>query len=241
MIEGKAMQVAAALSRKALMAGAAALLAIVVGTGSAALAQDTAKDAAKAEEGKKSSWVKLCEKAPLKKDDPAKEICISHHERLDPNTGAPIVSAAIRVIEGEAKPRLLVTVPLGMAIPPGVQMKIDDQKEPVALKYTFCLPNGCTAEVDTTPELLAAMEGGKVLTVATINLAAETLGFQVPLNGFKETYSGPPVDTAKFVNARKQLLMRIREKMIERVKAAQEKKKQEGGTAAEGEQKTTTP
>ncbi len=198
-----------------------------------------AEEAKKDEKKNVSSWVKLCEKAPLKKGEAPKEICITHHERLDPSNGTIIVSAAVRVIEGIEKPRFLVTVPLGMALPPGMFARIDDAKEGFGLKYSFCLPHGCTAEVDATPELLKKFNEGKTITVATINAVGEQVGFQVPLNGFTATYEGKPVDTAKFANARKELLIRIREQAIARAKATQaEQKKKAAGEAApaEGEQ-----
>ena len=54
-----------------------------------------------------SAWVKLCEKSPLVKKDKdgkdvkeEKNICLTHHERLDGNSGMVLVSAAIRQVEG---------------------------------------------------------------------------------------------------------------------------------------------
>jgi invasion protein IalB len=208
----------------------AAIAGLMLSAG-ASLAQDAPKEEAPAgDDSKKSAWVKLCEKAPVSKTE-QKEVCITHHERLDPNNGLPIISAAVRSIEGQDKVRFLVTVPLGMAVPPGMQAKIDDMKEPVKLNYTFCLPNGCTAETEATPEIMEKLATGKVLLVATINAVGEQIGFQVPLQGFKQSFDGKPVDTAKFANARKQLLMRIRENMIARAKTAQD------GAAAPKEEK----
>ncbi|MEQ1651079.1 MAG: hypothetical protein ABL897_01175, partial [Hyphomicrobium sp.] len=84
-----------------------------------------------ADAASKSAWVKLCEKAPLvKKDKDGKEVkeeknlCLTHHERLDGNTGMVLVSAAIRQIEGQDKQSLMIMVPLGMAIPPGVRAAV---------------------------------------------------------------------------------------------------------------------
>ncbi|MEZ5773795.1 MAG: invasion associated locus B family protein [Hyphomicrobiaceae bacterium] len=195
---------------------------------------------AHAEEQKKvSSWVKLCEKAPVEKDPAAatKEVCITHHERLDPNTGQTIVSAAVRAVEGQDKMRLMVTVPLGMALPPGMRIVFDgskDEKDHIPLKYTFCLPNGCTAETEATAEILTRLRAEQGFVVQTFNALGEQLGFQVPLNGFGDTLDGKPVDTKKFANARRQLLLSIREKAIERAKAAAEAKK-EGTTEGGGE------
>lgn len=189
----------------------------------------TKKKVDKKKGDKVSSWVKLCQEMEIKKGDPKKNVCIVHHERLDPNSGMTIVAAAVRVVEGADKQAFMVTVPLGVALPPGMQIKIDDQKDPIALKYSHCLPNGCTAETEATKDLMAKLMGGKVVNIATINAGApEQILFQVPLNGFKQTFDGPPVDAAKFENARKQLLLSIREKMIERAKAAQAAKSQDG-------------
>ncbi len=75
--------------------------------------------------------MKLCEKAPLVKKDKdgkevkeEKELCLTHHERLDGNTGMVLVSAAIREIKGQPKKSLMIMVPLGMAIPPGIRAAV---------------------------------------------------------------------------------------------------------------------
>ena len=71
-----------------------------------------------------SAWVKLCEKANLKKGDKEEslDICLTHHERLDGNTGMVIVSAALREVQGNPKKHLMVMVPLGVALPVGLQI-----------------------------------------------------------------------------------------------------------------------
>jgi invasion protein IalB len=79
----------------------------------------------------KSAWVKLCEKAPFNRKGKdgkdikeEKNICLTHHERLDGNTGAVLVSAAIREVDGSDKKSLMIMVPLGMAIPPGIRAAV---------------------------------------------------------------------------------------------------------------------
>ncbi len=72
--------------------------------------------------------MKLCEKAPFAKKDKdgkdvkeEKEICLTHHERLDGNSGMVLVSAAIRQVEGGDKEHFMVMVPLGNGDPAGPQ------------------------------------------------------------------------------------------------------------------------
>jgi invasion protein IalB len=206
-----------------------------------------AKGAAAAD--KKSAWVKLCEKAPFNtKDKDGKEvkneknICLTHHERLDGNTGMVMVSAAIREIEGADKKSMMVMVPLGMALPPGLRAavytkeqwaqaakneKIDEKAlKPVSLKYSLCHAAGCTAEVEATPEIIEQMKTGGGIMVIAMNAGAQPIGFPVPLDGFTEAFSGKPVDNKEYAKARGQLMAQIRERQqaaLEKYKAEQMK------------------
>jgi invasion protein IalB len=186
--------------------------------------------------GDQSAWVKLCEKAPAL-TEPKKElnVCLTHHERLDGNSGMVLVSAAIRKVEGQDKEALMVMVPLGMALPPGVQVKVDD-KEPVKLQFTLCHAAGCTAEGEATKAVIDQMKTGKQVVVAAINLAGKAIGFPVPLNGFDKAYAGAPVDNEKYKEARKKLMSAIRDRQIQMAQKAKEEAaaKQAGGAAAPG-------
>ena len=183
----------------------------------------------------KSAWVKLCEKAPIEKKGPdgkevkeEKSLCLTHHERLDGNTGMVLVSAAIREVEGSDKKSLMIMVPLGMAIPPGVRAaiytkeqwaaaskneKIDEKAlKPIELKYALCHPAGCTAETEATPDILDQMSKGGGLMVLAMNAAAQPIGFPVPLDGYNEAAAGPPVDNKKYAEARSALMQQIRQR-----------------------------
>jgi invasion protein IalB len=197
--------------------------------------------AAGAEGAKQSAWVKLCETAVQKiKDKDGKEtenkknICLTHHERLDGNSGMVIVSAAVREIEGNPKKQFMVMVPLGMALPPGLKAavytkemwdkaakneKIDEATlKPIDLKFSLCHPAGCTAEVEATDETVTAMKTGGGIMVLALNAGAQPIGFPVPLEGFNEAFGGKPVDNKEYAEARQQLMSRIREMQIERIK-----------------------
>ncbi|MEQ1717525.1 MAG: invasion associated locus B family protein [Hyphomicrobium sp.] len=206
--------------------------------------------AATAAEGTKSAWVKLCEKAPLlKKDKDGKEVkeeknlCLTHHERLDGNTGMVLVSAAIREIEGQDKASFMVMVPLGMAIPPGLRAavytkeqwstaakneKVDDKAlKPIELKFSLCHPAGCTAETEASKEIIEQMKAGGGIMVVAMNAGAQPIGFPVPLDGFSEALAGPAIDNEKYAQARSQLMKQIRERqgqLAEQYKKDQEKK-----------------
>ena len=226
-----------------LRAGLAAL-ALAIGASLAAapaLAQDkkapagksdaakTAKgDAAKGDGKEQSAWIKLCEKAP-NITNPKEElnVCLTHHERLDGNTGRVLVSAAIREVNGQDKKALMVMVPLGMALPPGIQVKVDEN-EPIKLQYTLCHAAGCTAETEATPAIIEEMKKGKQVIVAAINLAGKAIGFPVPLVGFDKALAGPPVDNEKYKEARQRLMQAIYQRQVELAKKAKEEEEAKG-------------
>lgn len=206
------------------------------------------------QQGSQSAWVKLCEAAELVRKDKdgkdvkeQKNICLTHHERLDGNTGMVLVSAAIRTVEGMDKQHLMVMVPLGMAIPPGLKAavyskdlwekaqkneKIDEKLlKPIDLKYSLCHPAGCTAEVEAPKDLVDSMKTGGGLMVLAINAAAQPIAFPVPLDGFNTANSGPPVDNQAYAQARGQLMQQIRQRQAELMKQYQEQQQKQAAGA----------
>ncbi len=241
--------VCAALGLVAMAASSPASAQTPAAKPAAKAAAPAAKGAAAAGADKKSAWVKLCEKAPFNHKDKdgkdvkeEKNICLTHHERLDGSTGMVMVSAAIREIEGSDKKSLMIMVPLGMALPPGLRAavytkdqwakaakneKIDEKSlKPVALRFSLCHAAGCTAEVEATSEIVEQMKTGGGIMVIAMNAGAQPIGFPVPLDGFAEAYAGKPVDNKEYAKARGQLMAQIRERQqaaLEKYKAEQMK------------------
>ena len=221
----------------------------------AAKAAAPAADAKAADAQGKSAWVKLCEKAQIphkgkdgKESVEEKNICLTHHERLDGNTGMVLVSAALRHVEGQDKEHFMIMVPLGMAIPPGVRAAVytkeqwekaakNEQVEekslkPMELKYSLCHPAGCTAEMEATKEFVDSMKAGGGIMVLALNAAAQPIAFPVPLDGFAEAQTGAPVDNKAYAEARGQLMKQIRERqqaMVEQIRKEQAEQAAKGG------------
>jgi invasion protein IalB len=249
--------------------GVAAALAIAVGISPLAAQQKQAPAAKKAEPAKgkdaqpaqqQSAWVKLCEKAPmLHKDKDGKDVkeeknvCLTHHERLDGNTGMVLVSAAIRQIEGADKNHLMVMVPLGMAVHPGLRatvytkemweqaqknQKVDDSKlEAIKLSYALCHPAGCTAEVEAGKDVVGKLKTGGGLMIMAINAQGQVIAFPVPLTGFAEAFDGQPIDNQKYSEARKTLMAQIAQRQQQMME--EYKKQQATGSAGGGQQAPT--
>lgn len=209
-----------------------------------------------------SAWVKLCEKATATqktKDgkDEKKElnVCLTHHERLDGNSGMVLISAAVRQVEGQDKQAFMVMVPLGMMLQPGMRAtlypkdmwekaqkneKVDEAKlKPLSLAYTLCHPAGCTAETEATAELLNDLKKGGGLMVFAINAAGAPAAFPVPLVGFEQSYAGAPVDSQKYSEARRTLMQQIAQRQQEMVE--EHKRKQQEAKDNKGATGSTAP
>ena len=177
----------------------------------------------------KATWVKLC----MKNEQTAnKQVCLVNHEGLDPNTGTVLVSAAVRSIEGEDKQHLLVrlTTANSLVMPAGVQIKIDDG-EPISMQYAVCFPTSCQVQMELTKDMFDKMRKGKQMVVAAMNMQQKAMAFPVPLTDFGKTFDGPPVDNAKYEEARRLIMEKFRQRQIDLVNKAaeaQQKKDQAG-------------
>src|SRR5262245_10233520 len=208
--------------------------------------------------GAQSAWVKLCEKAnAVTKDKDGKDekkevsICLTHHERLDGNSGMVLVSAAVRQIDGQDKQHFMIMVPLGMLIQPGMRAsiypkdqwelvqkneKVDEAKlKGIKLGYTLCHPAGCTAEVEATAELINDMRTSGGLVVFAINAGGQPVGFPVPLVGFEQAYTGGPVDNKQYGEARRALMQQIAQRQHDLIEEQKKQQQQQApGAAAPG-------
>ena len=226
-------------------------------TPAAAPAAKKAPPAQQAAEKPQSAWVKLCEKSPIvirdKDGKPSREqrnICLTHHERLDGNTGLVLVSAALRQVEGEQKQHLMVMVPLGMALAPGLRAtiynadlwdkiqkneKFDDSKlETIKFNYTLCHPAGCTAEIEASSQLIDGFKSGAGIMVLAINAQGQVVAFPVPLTGFKDALDGQPIDNEKYSEARKALMMQIAQRQQQLAEEARKRQAEGAGKDGKG-------
>lgn len=157
-------------------------------------------------------WVKVCSKPQAGATGGAGSICLdAHHERLDRQTGMVLVSVAIRRLPNFDDPLLMVMVPLGMAIKPGLELKFDDSADAIRVDYSTCHFAGCTAETVATDELISKMKSGRKMTVTAVSQVGRSLLFPVPLDGFTKAYTGTPIDMEMYKANRRELIRRLRE------------------------------
>jgi invasion protein IalB len=113
--------------------------------------------------------------------------CAMEQTAVLSKTGQLIVLVNIRVTSDTRIPVALVQLPLGLHLPGGAKLQVDDGKT-TDLQIQTCENRGCYASTPIAPELLAAMRSGKQLKVQFQSLAKETITIPMPLTDFAAAY-----------------------------------------------------
>jgi invasion protein IalB len=90
--------------------------------------------------------------------------------------------------KGVRRPVLRVIAPLGVLLPRGLGLKVDD-REIGSTDFVRCLESGCVAEVDMDQTLIDLLSKGKVALFAVFLTPQEGRGLPVTLNGFADGFS----------------------------------------------------
>ena len=82
---------------------------------------------------------------------------------------------------------LLVELPLGLFLPAGIQLGVDDRAMQ-NLPVQRCDANGCYAGLAVDASLLADLKAGKALRLTMRNMTQEPVTLEVPLAGFTAAF-----------------------------------------------------
>jgi invasion protein IalB len=101
-------------------------------------------------------------------------------------------TAAARKLNPAAKPVrrpvLRIIAPLGILLPRGIGLKIDD-REVGSTGFVRCLESGCVAEVDMDDSLIESFKKGKIALFAVFLTPEEGRGLPVTLPGFEQGFA----------------------------------------------------
>jgi invasion protein IalB len=105
-----------------------------------------------------------------------------------PNIGLTVIVLKT----SDQKSRLMrVVAPLGVLLPSGLGLKIDNQDVGRA-GFVRCLPSGCVAEVVMDDNLIKQLRNGQTSTFIIFQTPEEGIGFPMSLKGFGEGYDQLP-------------------------------------------------
>ena len=126
-------------------------------------------------------WTAGCEKLPGMDE----ERCFIYQTIVNKDNEQPVLQMAVGYLPvdgGQDRPAALLTVPLGVALPPGIGMKIDDA-EPFRVGYERCVPTGCIAGFPLTDELIGRFKRGNRIEVR-VHDGLRPVAMPISLQGF---------------------------------------------------------
>jgi invasion protein IalB len=113
--------------------------------------------------------------------------CAMEQTAVLSKTGQLIVLVNIRVPSDTRVPVAMVQLPLGLNLPGGAKLQVDDGKT-ADLQIQTCENRGCYAGAAISPDVLAALKSGKELKLSFQNLGKETITIPMPLTDFATAY-----------------------------------------------------
>lgn len=161
--------------------GACAVIALALAAGGGgAHAQGVVK-------AKHGDWELRCETPP----GAAKEQCaLLQSVAAEDKPNVNLVVIVLKTADGKSK-LLRVIAPLGVLLPSGLGLKIDNADVGRA-GFVRCLPTGCVAEVVMEQKLIDQMKSGSSATFIIFQTPEEGIGIPLALAGFKDGFDELP-------------------------------------------------
>jgi invasion protein IalB len=91
------------------------------------------------------------------------EVCEMVQQPVGEN-GKPVMAVAVGKVPGNPNPGMIILLPLGISLPPGVSLRIDDGAE-IPARVERCERQGCQVEMLLEPDLLSSLKAGRQVTV----------------------------------------------------------------------------
>ena len=114
--------------------------------------------------------------------------CIMYQEILLKKDGLPVLQFSIGLAQAGQEPIVLITLPLGIYLPTGVSLMIDDQ-EKVNFPIERCDPDGCHMLVTLTDSRINTLKNARELKVFFNDSESSPIVISLSLFGFKEAFS----------------------------------------------------
>ena len=128
-------------------------------------------------------WFKECEMITDEKGAQI-EICQISQTLLDKETDQPMMKIAVGYVPDKEQPVAVITLPLGIFLPPGIELQIDGKGKVGRLPFNTCLPSGCQAGVQLDEDFVSRMKQGSQMTVTFGNPQGKGVAAPVSLKGF---------------------------------------------------------
>jgi invasion protein IalB len=157
--------------------------------------------------GMQPQWTKLCGKD----QGTGKEVCLVTRDFGQSSDRSPSLAFALYSMAGDDKHFLRMILPLGMLLKPGFRLIID-KGEPIEGRYSFCMPNGCSAEAELNNANTATLRKAQTLSVVMRNPVNLEVTFNVPMKDFATAMDGPAADPKVLEQQSQEMQKQLEEK-----------------------------
>lgn len=130
-----------------------------------------------------SAWGTRCEKDAKGRA----QACEMYQRLVDMQSGMRVAEFAIGFHGGNTA-RGVIVLPLGILLPGGVTMSIDDQ-ESFKFSVRYCTAQGCIAHVDLDDNLIALMKANGQAIFRYRTYQGEMIKMPMTLAGFTKAYN----------------------------------------------------
>lgn len=146
------------------------------------------------------NWTYRCEAPPQDQDqnkDAAaqgnKKQCAILQNLVLKQGGQTVMRVIVALAPEQNQPFALFTLPLGVILPPGVALKIDEA-EPLQFPYEICQPDGCKAVLKLDDATIDKLKKGSKAEVTFHGAGRRAVNVPLSLKGFGAAFAalGPP-------------------------------------------------
>lgn len=109
--------------------------------------------------------------------------CFIYQDLVLRQGGQRVLQFAAGFAASTPDPIALISLPLGISLPPGVSLQVDDGKS-TTIMVERCEPTGCRAGLKLAPAMLRELEAGRSLKVTFHDAERKPIEMQVELAGF---------------------------------------------------------
>jgi invasion protein IalB len=172
-------------------------------------------------------WTKRCTEDPQTK----KQIC-EIAQALLAETGQFLMSASFAEIQDNPRKGLTIMAPMGVLLPPGLRIHIDQQQLPNDIPYSVCMaPSGqppvCVAETEIDQNFINSLKKAQIMRVQVINAQRRiTIDYLFSMKDFAKAYEGPPIDEKALVAQRQKLQDELQKRAEDARKKLESQQKQ---------------
>lgn len=127
-------------------------------------------------------WIVRCE-PPDPDAFGAEELCEMYQQVSEQDSGETVLEIVIGYPPGENTLVALLNLPLGIRLPPGAQLRVED-REPIEFPIQICVASGCRADFALDDDTISAMRSGLEAVVVVADPQGRSVALPISLRGF---------------------------------------------------------